>query len=172
MLDLLLQYGADPAVADTSGYLPIVRAAHHGNVAILLRLSRLASISSVEAHGRTALMAAVLHGQQRVVDLLAEMNADANQLDHEGQSAVDAAATSGAIQSLIHFATRFDLPIDRERHLLPAIKLAERFGYDSELRLVLTWLDSEAGRGLNSPDLKPKVRAALKRLAAKRKLMP
>ncbi|KXU96443.1 hypothetical protein CR51_22865 [Caballeronia megalochromosomata] len=172
LLDLLLLHGADPALADSSGKLPIVQAAQHGNVAILLRLASLTSISSADAQGQTALMAAVVYGQQRVIDLLAEMNADVNQLDHEGRTALDAAANSGVIRSLISLATRFGLPIDSDRHLLPAIKLAEQFGFDSELRHALTWLDSEAGRELNRPALKPKVRAALKRLAAKRKLKP
>src|SRR5580658_283605 len=172
LLDLLLRHGANPAVADPGGNLPIVQAAQNGNVAILLRLAHLTSISSAAADGRTALMAAVQQRQHRVIDLLADMNANANQLDHEGQSVADGAAKSGAVRSLIALVTRFDLQIDRDRHLLPAIKFAEEFGHDSELRLALTWLDSEAGRRLNVPDLKPKVRAALKRLASKRKLLP
>jgi cold shock CspA family protein/ankyrin repeat protein len=172
LLDLLLQHGADPKLADPSGNLAIVQAAQHGNVAILLRLAQLVSISSAEANGRTTLMAAVLHNQKRVIDLLAEMNADVNQLDDEGQSAVDAAVKSGAIELLIHVANRFDLQIDRERHFLPAMGFAEKFAYDWELRLALTWLGSEAGRRLNVPDLKPQVRAALKRLATKRKMPP
>ncbi|MDD2465408.1 MAG: ankyrin repeat domain-containing protein [Desulfobulbus sp.] len=170
LFDLLLQHGADPAIGNSKGDLPIVEAAMCGNLAILHRLTNLTSISGAAANGKTALMAAVVHGQQRVIDLFAEMNAGTNQLDKELESVADAAAKSGAIKSLIHLAARFDLMIDLERHLLPAIKFAEHSGYDLELRFALTWLDSEAGRRINSPDLKPKVCAALKRLAEKHKL--
>jgi hypothetical protein len=117
-------------------------------------------------------MAAAAQGHQRVIALLAEMNADINQLDHKGRSAADVASESGAIQSLINLGVFFGFPIDRDRHLLPAIKRAEHLGSDCGLRSLLIWLDSEAGRRLNSPDLKPKVRAALKRLATKSKLQP
>jgi ankyrin repeat protein len=172
LLDLLLRHGADPRVADESGNLPIVQAAERGNVAILLRLARLTSISSAENSGRTALMAAGEHGQLRVIELLAEMNADVHQLDHNGRSVLDAAASWGGIHSLAHLANCFNLKIDRERHLLPAIKLAEQRGLDAQLRFALSWLDSELGRALNVPSLKPTIRAALKRIATKRKLKP
>jgi len=51
-------------------------------------------------HGRTAVMMATIYGHHELLDKLLTLGADGKALDHEGHSAVDAAATLGSIEAL------------------------------------------------------------------------
>lgn len=98
---LLLQYGANPNLPDSSGMPPLLRSAQRGDVASIKVLCR--SGSDIQARsglfGRTALALAAERGHPEACRALLELGADATAKDMGGRVPLEM-ATGDAVHVL------------------------------------------------------------------------
>lgn len=97
MADLLLDAGADPALANRTGAKPLYLAAQNGDAAIIGRLLEAGEDANaiLTAEGETVLMLTAYTGNPAAVKLLLERGADANATQARGQTALMWAAAEG-----------------------------------------------------------------------------
>jgi ankyrin repeat protein len=146
LMDVLLDFGANPTAADANGLLPVVVAAEAGNLAIVERLAQKVPLSAPDGRGVTALMAAASRGHVQIIDLLADLHVDAKMQDSEGRTALEIAADAGKFLALTRLSARFGVPLDRNRHTDRALTNAIVTSDENEIRQALIILGYQGGR--------------------------
>ena len=97
---VLLEFKADPLIANDKNQLPIAGAAFKGDLAVVKALVEAgAEIEGSSFDGRTALMMAAMFNRVEIVDYLISKGADPKAKDANGVTALDAARTMGAVDT-------------------------------------------------------------------------
>ena len=112
IVNLLLQFGADPLATDSQGNSLLHLATFEGNVfQLVLVLHQNVPVDAVDLEGRTCLMWAAFLGYPAVVDLLLRWGANVSATDENGFTALHKAVAKGSqacIQQLLEYgADRF-----------------------------------------------------------------
>ena len=96
VVQLLLERGAEPNIANSCGDTPLLKAAYRGhNDVVQLLLDEGADPNKVNTEGATPLLWAAAHGKKDVVRLLLDRGADPNKAEQRGQTPLHWAAAKG-----------------------------------------------------------------------------
>ncbi|KAF1030338.1 MAG: Actin-binding protein [Pseudomonas sp.] len=94
---VLLEFKADPQIANGKNQLPIAGAAFKGNLAVVKALIEGgAPVDAASSDGRTALMLAAMFNRTEMVEYLLAQGANPKATDAQGATALAAAHTMGA----------------------------------------------------------------------------
>lgn len=94
---VLLEFKADPLIANGKNQLPIAGAAFKGNLDVVKALIEGgAAVDAASSDGRTALMLAAMFNRVEMVDYLLGQGANPKATDAQGATALAAAQTMGA----------------------------------------------------------------------------
>ncbi|MCF5054888.1 ankyrin repeat domain-containing protein [Pseudomonas syringae] len=94
---VLLEFKADPLIANDKNQLPIAGAAFKGNLAVVKALIEGGTpVEAASSDGRTALMLAAMFNRVEMVDYLLSQGANPKATDAQGATALTAANTMGA----------------------------------------------------------------------------
>ena len=100
LVKLLLENGANPALATANGMTPLMAASVRGDVeAMKLLVDKIADVNTRNGAGETALMFAAANGSPGAVKFLIEHGADAKAKSKRGETALGNAGTSGDEES-------------------------------------------------------------------------
>lgn len=94
---VLLEHGADPAIANDNEQMPLAGAAFKGNLEMVrLLVEQGGDPDATAGDGRTALMMAAMFNRVAIVDYLLEQGADPTRRDIRGADALASAQAMGA----------------------------------------------------------------------------
>jgi ankyrin repeat protein len=96
LVKLLLENGANPALATANGMTPLMAASVNGDVAVIkLLVDKNADVNTKNGAGETALMFAATNGSPAAVEFLLDRGADASVKSKRSETALGNAGTSG-----------------------------------------------------------------------------
>ncbi|CAJ0602433.1 unnamed protein product [Cylicocyclus nassatus] len=96
IINLLVKYGADVDITDTSELTPLHHAAQKNNeMGARALIKNNAKINKIDRNGVSPLMLACIHGSAALVHLLLSAGADCTSMDNRGNTVYHAAAFSG-----------------------------------------------------------------------------
>ncbi|KAH7132685.1 ankyrin repeat-containing domain protein [Dactylonectria macrodidyma] len=135
VVNLLLEHGADPGLADDEGYLPLFSAICQDHNRLALRLLRHsvdpAKLTIVQPHRSTALHVACHFASLNVVIFLLKRGADANSTDSFGQTPLHEVMAQSCweledrvVETLHHLASSGAIPEKRAREGKTAREIA------------------------------------------------
>jgi ankyrin repeat protein len=97
---VLLEFKADPLIANDKNQLPIAGAAFKGNLPVVKALIEGgAQVDAASSDGRTALMMAAMFNRVEMVDYLLGQGANPKAVDAQGATVLAAAQTMGAMDT-------------------------------------------------------------------------
>jgi len=97
---VLLEFKADPQIANDKNQLPMAGAAFKGNLAVVKALIEGgAPVDAASSDGRTALMMAAMFNRVEMVEHLLGQGANPKAVDAQGATALAAAQTMGAVDT-------------------------------------------------------------------------
>ena len=97
---VLLEFKADPLIANDKNQLPMAGAAFKGNLAVVKALIEGgAPVDASSSDGRTALMMAAMFNRVEMLDYLLGQGANPKATDAQGATALAAAHTMGAVDT-------------------------------------------------------------------------
>ncbi|MDY7554394.1 ankyrin repeat domain-containing protein [Pseudomonas veronii] len=97
---VLLEFKADPQIANDKHQLPIAGAAFKGNLPVVKALIEGGTpVDASSSDGRTALMMAAMFNRVEMVDYLLSQGANPKTADAQGATALAAAQTMGAVDT-------------------------------------------------------------------------
>ncbi|WEL85279.1 ankyrin repeat domain-containing protein [Pseudomonas sp. CBSPCAW29] len=98
---VLLEFKADPQIANDKNQLPIAGAAFKGNLPVVKALIEGGALveGASSSDGRTALMMAAMFNRTEMVDYLISQGANPKATDAQGVTALAAAQTMGAVDT-------------------------------------------------------------------------
>jgi ankyrin repeat protein len=101
LVKLLLENGANPALATANGMTPLMAASVRGDVeAMKLLVDKNADVNTRNGAGETALMFAATNGSPAAVKFLIDRDADAKAKSKRGETALGNAGTSGVEETV------------------------------------------------------------------------
>ncbi|MBA1291767.1 ankyrin repeat domain-containing protein [Pseudomonas lurida] len=97
---VLLEFKANPLIANDKNQLPIAGAAFKGNLPVVKALIEGGTpVEAASSDGRTALMMAAMFNRVEMLDYLLAQGANPNATDAQGATALAAAQTMGAMDT-------------------------------------------------------------------------
>ncbi|MDO4238286.1 ankyrin repeat domain-containing protein [Pseudomonas sp.] len=97
---VLLEFKADPLIANDKNQLPIAGAAFKGHLAVVKALIEGGTpVEAASSDGRTALMMAAMFNRVEMLDYLLGQGANPKATDAQGATALAAAQTMGAVDT-------------------------------------------------------------------------
>ncbi len=145
---LLLNHGADFALADSIGRKPLLWAARHGHERVVqLLLDKGDRLDSRDRNGRTSLLLAAREGHMEVVKLLIKFGDNVDAKDMKNRSALSFAAENGYLD-VVSFLVVSNCEIDsRDSNDRTPLSWAAENGDEEVVRLLLA-----KGASVNSKD--------------------
>ncbi|KAK5052559.1 hypothetical protein LTR84_002424 [Exophiala bonariae] len=137
VMRILRKYGADPDVRDTEGFTPLLIAIRNGLTDAIESLCSASQLDAKDPTGRTALLYAVMTGNEAVAKCLLNNGAAADDKSYQGRSALSFASQYG-YEGLVKLLVDHGVNINgQDNSGRTALWWAAAYGRDEVLKLLL-----------------------------------